>query len=263
MIHSERLTEKAREALSPAHELAQHDHNSQVEGANGHEPASDDGVKSQIKSRIMRYVHGPQPGRAIGKLRAVFALAVAVMGVINDLTVLLPTRPGRLALLGSLLNRPAPFSPSILPVLDTGRTLALILGFFLLVVAFGLCGRAGGCSAVFTRNLDGCGQDHDGLRALNDRDDRGPRAGDLHPLATISQPVPYRLSGHDDVARYYSGRSGTPHTRPGPWHGRRRDVPPCTHMAPWPACHGLCGQRRGFASTATPTLRQAGPITWW
>ena len=136
MINSERLTEKAREALSLAHELAQHDHNSQIEGTNGHEPASDDGVKSQSKS--MRYMHGLQPGRAIGKLRAVFALAVAVMGVINDLTVLLPTRPGRLALLGSLLNPLAPFAPSIWPVLDTGRTLALILGFFLLVVAFGL-----------------------------------------------------------------------------------------------------------------------------
>jgi lysylphosphatidylglycerol synthetase-like protein (DUF2156 family) len=60
------------------------------------------------------------------------------MGIINVLAVLLPTRPGRLALLGSLLNQLAPFAPSILPVLDTGRTLALILGFFLLVVAFGL-----------------------------------------------------------------------------------------------------------------------------
>src|SRR5436305_392269 len=135
MIHSERLTEKACEALSPVHELEQHDHNSQIEGANRHAPASDEGVKSQSKSRIIRQVRGSQRTQAIGKLRVVFALAVAVMGAINDLTVLLPTRPERLALLGSLLNQLAPFSPSILPVLDTGRTLALILGFFLLVVA--------------------------------------------------------------------------------------------------------------------------------
>ena len=91
-----------------------------------------------MHGRIMRRARWSQQAQATGKLRVVFALAVAVMGVINDLTVLLPTRPGRLALLGSLLNQLAPFSPSILPVLDTGRTLALILGFFLLVVAFGL-----------------------------------------------------------------------------------------------------------------------------
>jgi lysylphosphatidylglycerol synthetase-like protein (DUF2156 family) len=91
-----------------------------------------------MQSRIMKWVRGSQRAQITGKLRVVFALAVAVMGVINVLTVLLPTRPGELALLGSLLNRLAPFSPSILPVLDTGRTLALILGFFLLVVAFGL-----------------------------------------------------------------------------------------------------------------------------
>ena len=91
-----------------------------------------------MQSRIMRQVRGLRRAQASGKLRVVFALAVAVMGVINVLTVLLPTRPGRLALLGSLLNELAPFAPSIWPVLDTGRTLALILGFFLLVVAFGL-----------------------------------------------------------------------------------------------------------------------------
>jgi phosphatidylglycerol lysyltransferase len=91
-----------------------------------------------MQSRIIRQVRRSQRTQATGKLRVVFALAVAVMGVINDLTVLLPTRPGRLALLGSLLNQLTPFSPSIWPVLDTGRTLALILGFFLLVVAFGL-----------------------------------------------------------------------------------------------------------------------------
>src|SRR5438128_5598372 len=91
-----------------------------------------------MQGRIMRRVRGSQPAQATGKRRVVVALAVAVMGVINDLTVLLPTRPGRLALLGNVLNQLAPFAPSIWPVLDTGRTLALILGFFLLVVAFGL-----------------------------------------------------------------------------------------------------------------------------
>src|SRR6266487_5488767 len=91
-----------------------------------------------MQSRIMQRVRGSQRAQTTGKLRVVFALAVALMGIINVLTVLLPTRPGRLALLGSLLNQLAPFAPSILPVLDTGRTLALILGFFLLVVAFGL-----------------------------------------------------------------------------------------------------------------------------
>jgi lysylphosphatidylglycerol synthetase-like protein (DUF2156 family) len=91
-----------------------------------------------MHSRIMRKARGSQPAQATGKLRVVFALAVGVMGVINDLTVLLPTRPGRLALLGSLLIQLAPFAPPILPVLDTGRTLSLILGFFLLVVALGL-----------------------------------------------------------------------------------------------------------------------------
>lgn len=76
--------------------------------------------------------------RPTGVIRAGFAFALAVMGCINGLTVVLPTRPGRLALLESLLNQLAPFAPSIWPVLSTGRTLALILGFFLLVIAFGL-----------------------------------------------------------------------------------------------------------------------------
>src|SRR2546430_12062822 len=91
-----------------------------------------------MQSSIMRQLRGSQGAQVTGKLPVVFALAVAVMGIINGLTVLVPTRPGRLALLGSLLNQLAPFAPSILPVLDTGRTLALILGFFLLVIAFGL-----------------------------------------------------------------------------------------------------------------------------
>src|SRR3989441_3599929 len=91
-----------------------------------------------MQSRIMQRVRGSQRAQPTRVIRAGFALAIAVIGGINGLTVLLPARPGRLALLGSLLNQLAPFAPSIWPVLATGRTMALILGFFLLVVAFGL-----------------------------------------------------------------------------------------------------------------------------
>lgn len=52
-------------------------------------------------------------------IRVVFALAIAVMGLINGLTVLLPTRPARIELLANLLSQLAPFNPSIWPVLDT------------------------------------------------------------------------------------------------------------------------------------------------
>jgi lysylphosphatidylglycerol synthetase-like protein (DUF2156 family) len=71
-------------------------------------------------------------------VRIVFGLAIAVMGLINGLTVLLPSHPERLAFLASMLSQLAPFTPSIWPVLDIGRTLALILGFFLLMIALGL-----------------------------------------------------------------------------------------------------------------------------
>lgn len=91
-----------------------------------------------MQSKVMQWPHWSSRAQPTGVIRAVFALAIAVMGGINGLTVLLPARPGRLALLGSLLNQLAPFAPSIWPVLSTGRTLALILGFFLLVIAFGL-----------------------------------------------------------------------------------------------------------------------------
>jgi phosphatidylglycerol lysyltransferase len=91
-----------------------------------------------MRSSVIQKEHGSPRAQATGKLRVVIALSVALMGVINDLTVLLPAHPGRLALLESLLNQLAPFAPSIWPVLATGRTMALILGFFLLVVAFGL-----------------------------------------------------------------------------------------------------------------------------
>jgi lysylphosphatidylglycerol synthetase-like protein (DUF2156 family) len=71
-------------------------------------------------------------------IRIALSIAVAVMGVINGLTVLLPTRPGRLALLFNLFDQLAPFAPSIWSFIRTGRTIALIAGFFLLLIAFGL-----------------------------------------------------------------------------------------------------------------------------
>lgn len=91
-----------------------------------------------MQSKVMQWLPWSSRARPTGVIRAGFVLAIAVMGAINSLTVLLPAGPGRLALLGSLLNLLAPFAPSIWPVLSTGRTLALILGFFLLVIAFGL-----------------------------------------------------------------------------------------------------------------------------
>ena len=71
-------------------------------------------------------------------IRTVVAAAVALMGVINGLTVLQPIRIGRLALLFGMLDQFAPFTPSLWPVAQTGRTVALILGFFLCIVALGL-----------------------------------------------------------------------------------------------------------------------------
>lgn len=71
-------------------------------------------------------------------IRAVVATAVALMGVINGLTVLQPIRIWRLALLFGVLDQFAPFTPSLWPVAQTGRTMALLLGFFLCIVALGL-----------------------------------------------------------------------------------------------------------------------------
>jgi lysylphosphatidylglycerol synthetase-like protein (DUF2156 family) len=68
----------------------------------------------------------------------VVAAAVALMGVINGAAVLLPIRIGRLALLFRVLDQFAPFTPSLWPVAQTGRTVALMLGFFLCIVALGL-----------------------------------------------------------------------------------------------------------------------------
>lgn len=91
-----------------------------------------------MQPKIMQWHPWPFRVRSTRVIRAGCGLAIAVMGAINTLTVLLPAAPERLALLENLLNQSAPFAPSIWPVLSIGRTLALILGFFLLVVAFGL-----------------------------------------------------------------------------------------------------------------------------
>src|SRR5947209_8457227 len=87
--------------------------------------------------------HAGSPQQAVktehAKLvRAIFALAVAIMGFISGLTTLLPLRPGRLDLLTALLYQFAPFSLSIWSFLRTGHTIALIVGFFLFLLALGL-----------------------------------------------------------------------------------------------------------------------------
>src|SRR5205809_6323792 len=71
-------------------------------------------------------------------IRGVIAITVAFMGIINGLTVLLPFRPGRLELLIGFFNQIAPFAPPVWLFTHAGRTLALILGFFLCLVALGL-----------------------------------------------------------------------------------------------------------------------------
>lgn len=76
--------------------------------------------------------------RSIPAKRRLLAIGVALMGIINGLTVLLPSRPGRLALLIVVLNQIAPFSPSVFSFIHLGSTAALILGFYLLLLAFGL-----------------------------------------------------------------------------------------------------------------------------
>src|SRR5579864_3414526 len=84
-------------------------------------------------------------------VRSLLAITVALMAIVNGLTVLLPARAGRLALLALLYNQVAPFAASIWPVIQAGRTIALILGFFLLLVAGGLARgkrRAWQCAVV-------------------------------------------------------------------------------------------------------------------
>lgn len=71
-------------------------------------------------------------------IHLVLACSVAFMGVINGLAVLLPARSAHLALLATIVSQLAPFSSSIWPIIQAGRTIALILGFFLCLLALGL-----------------------------------------------------------------------------------------------------------------------------
>lgn len=76
--------------------------------------------------------------RGVPAKRRLLAIGVTLMGLINGLTILLPSRPGRLALLIAFLNQAAPFSPSAFSFIHLGSTASLILGFYLLLLAFGL-----------------------------------------------------------------------------------------------------------------------------
>lgn len=76
--------------------------------------------------------------RGVRAKRRLLAIGVALMDIVNGLTVLLPSLPGRLELLTTILNQVAPFTPPDWSFIHLGRTTALILGFYLLLLAFGL-----------------------------------------------------------------------------------------------------------------------------
>jgi lysylphosphatidylglycerol synthetase-like protein (DUF2156 family) len=74
-------------------------------------------------------------------IRGVLALTVALMGCVNGLTVLVPLHPGRIELLRDLystLVALAPFGPGFWPFVQTGYLSALLVGFFLILLALGL-----------------------------------------------------------------------------------------------------------------------------
>jgi lysylphosphatidylglycerol synthetase-like protein (DUF2156 family) len=74
-------------------------------------------------------------------IRSLLALTVALLGCINGLVVLLPSHPGRLELLRDLLTTIAllaPFGPAFWPFVQTSHTIALLIGFFLILLAIGL-----------------------------------------------------------------------------------------------------------------------------
>jgi hypothetical protein len=82
--------------------------------------------------------HWTQDSTYTKTIRTVLAAVVALMGVINGFTVLQPIRIWRLALLFGVLDQFAPFTPSLWPVVQRGRSFALLLGFFFCIIALGL-----------------------------------------------------------------------------------------------------------------------------
>lgn len=71
-------------------------------------------------------------------LRYACALAIALLGMMSGLTVLLPTRPARFAFLWSLFDQFAPFALPIAQFTASRSAIALIVGAFLLCTAFGI-----------------------------------------------------------------------------------------------------------------------------
>lgn len=73
-------------------------------------------------------------------IRLILAFAVAFQGLSNGLVVLLPRRPGPLAILFHLLEHIAPFAPANWTwyTFSLGHDIALFLAFFLLLIALGL-----------------------------------------------------------------------------------------------------------------------------
>src|SRR5713226_9004890 len=86
-------------------------------------------LRQPLQTEVLRYSQF---------VRSLLAITVACMAIINGLSVLLPAQVGRLALLAILFNQLEPFAASIWPFIQAGRTIALILGFFLLLIAGGL-----------------------------------------------------------------------------------------------------------------------------
>lgn len=78
-----------------------------------------------------------QSSQRLATIRLIFALAITFQGVLNGLVVLLPMHTGPVALFIHLL---APFAPVswTWKLFSIGRNMALFLGFFLLLIAFGL-----------------------------------------------------------------------------------------------------------------------------
>ncbi len=85
-----------------------------------------------------RSIHWIQHITTPKKIRWSTALFVAVLSIMNGLTILFPIQHARVALLFLFLNAFAPFVPSGGMFLYTGRTMALLLGLFLFLIASGL-----------------------------------------------------------------------------------------------------------------------------